>query len=64
MLDYQTLYQLLEVVEGSLPTVGLVDETEDRLAERIELHQVHHVFVNKFIEHLDYLSHIGLRWIM
>ncbi|KTF86539.1 hypothetical protein cypCar_00031778, partial [Cyprinus carpio] len=37
--DYQTLYRLLETVEGSLPTAGLVEETEERLKERIELYQ-------------------------
>lgn len=40
-MDYQTLYRLLEAVEGSLPRVGLVEETEERLKERIELYQVH-----------------------
>ncbi|XP_039537650.1 nesprin-1-like isoform X2 [Pimephales promelas] len=39
VLDYQTLYRLLEAVEGSLPRVGLVEETEERLKERIELYQ-------------------------
>ncbi|XP_056332552.1 nesprin-1-like isoform X5 [Danio aesculapii] len=39
VLDYQTLYRLLEVVEGSLPSVGLVEETEERLNERIQLYQ-------------------------
>ncbi|XP_073726049.1 nesprin-1 isoform X5 [Misgurnus anguillicaudatus] len=37
--DYQTLFQLLEVVEGSVPTEDLVEETEDGLNERIELYQ-------------------------
>lgn len=39
-MDYKTLYRLLEAVEGSLPSVGLVEETEERLNERIELYQV------------------------
>lgn len=43
VLDYQTLYQLLEKVETSLPTVGLMEENEDRLTERINLYQVHHL---------------------
>ncbi|XP_059374492.1 nesprin-1-like isoform X2 [Carassius carassius] len=37
--DYQDLYRLLEAVEGSLPSIGLLEETEERLNERIELYQ-------------------------
>ncbi|KAM4679141.1 nesprin-1 isoform 4-T5 [Amazona ochrocephala] len=37
--DYQELTRQLESVEGSIPTVGLVEETEDRLTERITLFQ-------------------------
>ncbi|KAJ0008745.1 hypothetical protein NQD34_016160 [Periophthalmus magnuspinnatus] len=37
--DYQYLIQHLEAVEGSMPTVGLVEETEDKLVERISLYQ-------------------------
>ncbi|KAM6126873.1 nesprin-1-like [Pterocles gutturalis] len=37
--DYQELARQLESVEGSIPTVGLVEETEDRLADRITLFQ-------------------------
>ncbi|XP_062858462.1 nesprin-1 isoform X4 [Trichomycterus rosablanca] len=38
--DYQALYNQLEMVESSIPTVGLVEETEERLTERITLYQV------------------------
>lgn len=38
--DYQALYKQLEVVESSIPAVGLVEETEERLSERIALYQV------------------------
>lgn len=38
--DYQALYKQLEKVENSIPTVGLVEESEDRLTERITLYQV------------------------
>lgn len=38
--DYQELSRQLESVEGSIPTVGLVEETEDRLTDRITLFQV------------------------
>lgn len=44
--DYQTLYRLLEAVEGSLPTVGLAEETEERLNERIELYKVCNEIMN------------------
>ncbi|KAJ7400746.1 hypothetical protein BTVI_102513 [Pitangus sulphuratus] len=37
--DYQELTRQLESVEGNIPTVGLVEETEDRLTERIALFQ-------------------------
>lgn len=40
MEDYQALCRQLEAVECSIPTVGLVEETEDRLTERISLYQV------------------------
>uniref|UniRef100_A0A3Q3Q2J9 KASH domain-containing protein n=1 Tax=Monopterus albus TaxID=43700 RepID=A0A3Q3Q2J9_MONAL len=39
MEDYQALYRQLEAVECSIPTVGLVEETEERLIERITLYQ-------------------------
>ncbi|XP_045574102.1 nesprin-1 isoform X3 [Salmo salar] len=32
--DYQALCRQLEAVEGSIPTVGLVEETEEKLTER------------------------------
>lgn len=51
--DYQMLYQLLEVVEGSMPTVGLVEETEVKLTERIELYQVHHVFCIRLVNKIQ-----------
>lgn len=38
--DYQELTRQLESVEGSIPAVGLVEETEDKLIERIKLFQV------------------------
>ncbi|XP_061127011.1 nesprin-1-like isoform X2 [Syngnathus typhle] len=37
--DYQALCRQLEIVECSIPTVGLVEETEERLLERITLYQ-------------------------
>ncbi|XP_061667964.1 nesprin-1 isoform X8 [Syngnathoides biaculeatus] len=37
--DYQALCRQLESVECSIPTVGLVEETEERLFERISLYQ-------------------------
>ncbi|KAG7239212.1 hypothetical protein INR49_029965 [Caranx melampygus] len=37
--DYQALCRQLEAVECSIPTVGLVEETEERLTERISLYQ-------------------------
>lgn len=40
MQDYQNLNRHLEVVEGSIPIVGLVEETEERLMDRITLYQV------------------------
>lgn len=40
MDDYQSLCKQLEAVESSIPTVGLVEETEERLIERISLFQV------------------------
>ena len=42
MEDYQGLCRQLEAVECSIPTVGLVEESEDRLSERIALYQVQH----------------------
>lgn len=40
MQDYQSLNQHLEAVEESIPSVGLVEETEERLMDRISLYQV------------------------
>uniref|UniRef100_A0A3B3YSL6 KASH domain-containing protein n=1 Tax=Poecilia mexicana TaxID=48701 RepID=A0A3B3YSL6_9TELE len=39
MGDYKALCRQLEAVECSIPTVGLVEETEERLLERISLYQ-------------------------
>lgn len=39
MESYQALCRQLEAVECSIPTVGLVEETEERLVERISLYQ-------------------------
>lgn len=39
MEDYQALCRQLEAVECSIPTAGLVEETEERLVERISLYQ-------------------------
>lgn len=38
--DQQELHRQLEVVESSIPSVGLVEESEDRLMDRITLYQV------------------------
>lgn len=40
MQDYQNLNRHLEAVEGSVPIVGLVEESEERLMDRITLYQV------------------------
>lgn len=40
MEDYQALCKQLEAVESSIPAVGLVEETEERITERISLYQV------------------------
>ncbi|XP_061480140.1 nesprin-1 isoform X3 [Rhineura floridana] len=37
--DYQELTRQLETVETSIPSVGLVEESEERLADRIALYQ-------------------------
>ncbi|KAM6459267.1 nesprin-1-like [Liasis olivaceus] len=37
--DYQELSQQLEAVETSIPSVGLVEESEERLTDRIALYQ-------------------------
>lgn len=46
MEDYQELCKQLEAVECSIPSVGLVEETEERLAERISLFQVNNLLAN------------------
>lgn len=40
VVDYQCLFRHLETVEGSMPAVPLLEETEEKLTERIELYQV------------------------
>uniref|UniRef100_A0A4W5PDW6 Spectrin repeat containing, nuclear envelope 1b n=1 Tax=Hucho hucho TaxID=62062 RepID=A0A4W5PDW6_9TELE len=47
--DYQALCRQLEAVEGSIPTVGLVEETEEKLTERSSLCQVH--LMDRLTEH-------------
>ncbi|XP_060687754.1 nesprin-1-like isoform X2 [Hemiscyllium ocellatum] len=37
--DYEALYRQLEAVENSIPGAGLVEESEERLTERITLYQ-------------------------
>ncbi|XP_044527655.1 nesprin-1 isoform X1 [Gracilinanus agilis] len=37
--DYQELTRQLEAVESSIPSVGLVEESEERLSDRITLYQ-------------------------
>ena len=54
MEDYQALCRQLEAVECSIPTVGLVEETEERLVERIGLYQVNR-------KHTDAQIHSFLR---
>jgi len=46
--DYQAVYRQLEAVESNIPSVGLVEETEERLRDRIALYQVqlHHTHVD------------------
>lgn len=39
MEEYHALCRQLEAVESSMPAVGLVEETEERLVERISLYQ-------------------------
>lgn len=54
MEDYQALCRQLEAVECSIPTVGLVEETEERLIERISLYQVaHHTHTNELTLYHD-----------
>lgn len=38
--DYQSLHHHLEAVEANIPTAGLVEESEERLVDRISLYQV------------------------
>lgn len=48
MQDYQSLNCQLEAVEGNIPTVGLVEETEERLMDRISLYQVQSDIIANF----------------
>lgn len=47
--DYQALCRQLEAVECSMPTVGLVEETEERLVERISLYQARKLIRADFV---------------
>lgn len=47
--DYQGLCRQLEAVECSMPTVGLVEETEERLVERISLYQARKLMQADFV---------------
>lgn len=47
--DYQALCRQLEAVECSMPTVGLVEETEERLVERIGLYQARKLMQADFV---------------
>lgn len=58
MQDYQSLNRQLEAVEGSIPTVGLVEETEERLMDRISLYQVQKKDIKKASTHAHYLSNL------
>lgn len=49
MEDYQALCRQLEAVECSMPTVGLVEETEERLVERIGLYQARKLMQADFV---------------
>lgn len=40
--DYQSLNRQLEAVEANIPTAGLVEESEERLVDRISLYQVYY----------------------
>lgn len=55
MQDYQSLNRQLEAVEANIPTAGLVEETEERLLDRISLYQVHGDITKDF-RILTYLS--------
>lgn len=55
--EYQALCRQLEAVESSMPAVGLVEETEERLVERIGLYQARNRTRTGPTEtHLDYHS--------
>ncbi|XP_041710587.2 nesprin-1 isoform X1 [Coregonus clupeaformis] len=53
--DYQALCRQLEAVEGSIPTVGLVEETEESLTERSTLYQS---LKGRLTEHQHKLSQV------
>ncbi|XP_045579617.1 nesprin-1 isoform X1 [Salmo salar] len=53
--DYQALCMQLEAVEGSIPTGGLVEETEESLTERSSLYQS---LKGRLMEHQHKLSQV------
>uniref|UniRef100_A0A8C7KDH8 Spectrin repeat containing, nuclear envelope 1b n=1 Tax=Oncorhynchus kisutch TaxID=8019 RepID=A0A8C7KDH8_ONCKI len=53
--DFQALCMQLEAVEGSIPTVGLVEETEESLTERSLLYQS---LKGRLMEHQHKLSQV------
>lgn len=60
MQDYQSLNRHLEAVEANIPTAGLVEESEERLVDRISLYQVLCVVTPlKRSEHVDILSRLA-----
>lgn len=55
VLDYQCLNRHLEAVEGRMPAVPLLEETEERLTERIALYQVYRHWIF-FTSHILYVK--------
>uniref|UniRef100_A0A8C7ULC6 Spectrin repeat containing, nuclear envelope 1b n=1 Tax=Oncorhynchus mykiss TaxID=8022 RepID=A0A8C7ULC6_ONCMY len=53
--DYQALCMQLDAVQGSIPTVGLVEETEESLTERSSLYQS---LKGRLMEHQHKLSQV------
>lgn len=58
MEDYQALCRQLEAVECSMPAVGLVEETEERLVERICLYQARNLMHAKHLKTLPYIQNV------
>lgn len=54
MEEYQALCRQLEAVESSMPAVGLVEETEERLVERIGLYQARNLMRTRPMEMHSY----------